>query len=363
MKKIGILTFHNVPNYGACLQAFALKKYLNRFTSENVSVLDFRCKGNSQEYSPENYIKKLCYSKNIIKSMLKKVLFSLFAKKQYCEKYKKFEAFKKTQLTIAPYTNVYEEYDYIFCGSDQIWNDDITGGFQLPYFGADKPENSRTKVCSYAASCGDIAEFSQEKKEELFSLIKNLNKISVREKNLNYALNENNIFSVNALDPTFLLSAEEYTEHFQVEEQTETGYVLEYALRPSTVLDSLAKKVAEKKGLKIKKICGYCSLKNEAGIFNAGPDDFVSLVANSDYIVTNSFHGTAFSLIFRKDFNVVLPPTRKGRVSDLLDLLNLHNRICTDCDSAVVSEILYNEVEPSLNAEIEKSKQFINDIF
>lgn len=363
MKKIGILTFHNVPNYGACLQAFALKKYLSKFTSEKVAVLDFRCKGNSQEYLPENYIKKICSSKNTVKSIVKKLLFTLFAKKQYYEKNKKFEAFKKTQLNVVPYSNVYEDYDYVFCGSDQIWNGEITGGFQLPYFGANKPENSKTQVYSYAASCGDITEFSQEKKEELFALVKNLNKISVREKNLNDELNERNVVSVNVLDPTFLLSAEEYVSHFKVEKRTEEGYVLEYALRPSPLLDLLAEKVAKEKCLKIKKICGYCSFKKETGIFNAGPDEFVSLVANSDYIVTNSFHGTAFSLIFRKDFNVVLPTARKGRISDLLNTLDLQNRICSDCKGVVTSEIRYDEVEPTLIAETEKSKQFINDIF
>ena len=363
MKKIGILTFHNVPNYGASLQAFALKKYLSKITDGSIYILDFRCRGNSEEYVPANYIKKICSSKNFIKSIVKRALFSLFSKKDYCQKHKKFENFKKTHLNITPYNNVYDEFDCVFCGSDQIWNYDITDGFQLPYFGADKPVTSETKVISYAASCGDVAEFPQEKKDELFSLVKNLNKISVREDGLNEELNKNNIASVNTVDPTFLLSAQEYLSSFEVEEKNSSKYLLEYALRPSSELDELSKKIASNKGLEFVKICGYCKIKNEQGIFNAGPKEFISLIANADYVTTNSFHGTAFSLIFKKNFNVVLPASRKGRVFDLLSTLKMQSRICEKYESADIADINYEEIEPILNEKIEKSKQFIKDVF
>lgn len=360
MKKIGILTFHNVPNYGASLQVFALKKYLSKITDGSICILDFRCRGNSEEYVPENYIKKICGSRNFIKATVKKILFSLFSKKDYCEKYQKFEKFKKKHLNVTEHKDVYRKFDYIFCGSDQIWNYDITDGFQLPYFGGDKPVSSETKVVSYAASCGDIAEFSQEKKAQLFSLVKNLDKTGVREESLNKELNKNNISSVTTVDPTFLLSAQEYLSSFEVEEKATSKYLLEYALRPSPELDALSKKIASKKGLELVKICGYCKMSNEQGIFNAGPEEFVSLIANADYVATNSFHGTAFSLIFKKNFNVVLPSARKGRIFDLLNKLELQGRISSDYESADITEIVYDKVDPILNSEIEKSKQFIS---
>ena len=291
---------------------------------------------------------------------MKQILFSLFSKKNYSQKYEKFENFKKEHLNVTEYKDVYSEFDYIFCGSDQIWNYDITDGFQLPYFGGDKPASSETKVISYAASCGDISEFPQEKKEELFSLVKNLDKTGVREDGLNKELNKNNISSVTTVDPTFLLSAQEYLSSFEVEENKASKYLLEYALRPSPELDELSKKIASNKGLELVKICGYCKMSNEQGIFNAGPEEFISLIANADYVATNSFHGTAFSLIFKKDFNVVLPSARKGRIFDLLNKLGLQGRISSDYESADIAEIVYENVEPILNDEIEKSKQFIN---
>lgn len=363
MKKIGILTFHNVPNYGASLQAFALKEYLGRVSGESVNVLDFRCRGNSEEYVPENYINKICASGNLIKSVVKRSLFILFSKKDYCQKHDKFENFKKTHLSVTAYNNAYEDYDYIFCGSDQIWNYDITDGFQMPYFGADKPEASETKVVSYAASCGDIAEFPQNKKDELFSLASKLDKIGVREDSLNEELLKRNLDSFKTVDPTFLLSAQEYIKRFGVEEKTTSKYLLEYALRPDAELDELSRRIASEKGLELVKLCGYCKMKNEQGIFNAGPEEFISLIANADYVTTNSFHGTAFSLIFRKNFNVVLPSARKGRVFDLLNKLNLHSRICENYENANTSGINYKEVEPVLNEEIDSSKEFIKDVF
>lgn len=364
MKKIGILTFHNVPNYGASLQAYALKEYIRKITNGDVAILDFRCRGNSEEYTPKNYVKKICSSNNVVKSIVKRVLFSIYSEKYYEGKHRKFEEFRNTYLDVIKYENAYEEFGFIFCGSDQIWNYGITDGFKPPYFGADKPDFSETKVISYAASCGDIAEFSIDKKQELFALVKELDKIGVREDGLNKELAENGIDSLKTVDPTFLLSAQEYKTRFNIEEsKSKKKYLLEYALLPSRELDELSNEIASKKGLEIVKLCGYYRNGNEAGIFDAGPVDFIELVANADYIATNSFHGTTFSLIFRKDFNVVLPSSRKSRIYDLLKGINLQNRICSDYKNADASAIDYKQIEPTLDSEIEASKKFINEVF
>lgn len=359
--KIGILTFHNVPNYGASLQAFALKKYLENTSDSTVNIIDYQCAGNSDEFSPKNYLKSAYTSDTKLKTAIKKCLIYLFSKKNYEIKHKKFLRFNEENLAIKPYENIYEEYDFIFCGSDQIWNYEITDGFRKPYFGLDKTESSNTRIVAFSASCGDITEFPAEKKEELFQCVKNIEYIGVREKTLEKELNDAGIQAVNTIDPTFLLTAEDYRKAFNIKDTEKKGYVLEYALRKNSELDAVAQKIATEKGLEIKKICGYVSHLSEKGIFTADPIEFLELLSGADYVVTNSFHGTSFSLIFRKNFNVVLPPSRKGRVTDLLEPLGLGNRICFDITNCDSSDIDYCESEKVLNEKKVQSKKFISN--
>ncbi len=355
---IGILTFHNVPNYGASLQAFALKKYLENATDSSVNVLDFRCPGNSDEFLPKNYLKTTYTSDNIIKTLIKKFLVYTFYKKSYEKKHRKFTAFNRDMLGVAPYEDVYNKYHIIFCGSDQIWNPRITDGFKDPYFGLDKGKCSQTVISSFSASCGDITEFTREERNELFSRVKNLECVGVREKTLVEALQEAGIEAVNTVDPTFLLTKEEYTRYFSTVNEKK-GYVLEYALRQNPALDEAAQRIAAQKGLAVKKVCGYIGITPENGIFSADPKDFIELVSGADYIVTNSFHGTAFSLIFNKDFNVVLPESRRGRVTDLLCSLGLEGRICEGAEDCDLSPVDYNEPNEIINKKINDSKRFI----
>ena len=350
--RIGILTFHWAANHGALLQGYASARYLaEQYPDSDVRII--------------NYV-PAAHKDSFLNLFRPHRPYAMLTRWKSYGKGCRLNAFRRT----LPLTTLFstssalkqhaDDFDLVFCGSDQIWNYDITDGFQAPYFGADKSEASETKVISYAASCGDIAEFPKEKKEELFSLVKNLDKIGVREDSLNEELKRNKIPCTTTLDPTFLLSAEEYLSSFDIKVKSTSKYLLEYALRPSPELDELSESIVSDKGIELIKICGYCKLKNENGLFNVGPEEFLSLIANADYVTTNSFHGTAFSLIFRKSFNVVLPSERRGRIFDLLNKLGLQGRISADYESADTTEIVYDKFESVLNREIEKSKQFIN---
>lgn len=358
MKKAGILTFHNVPNYGAVLQAYALKTYLEKEYGFSVSILDFQCQGNSDEFIPRNYLERLSVSSNPLKKTVKKILIKANIEKSYTEKHNKFENFRKKNLNLSEFKCEDNGCDYIFCGSDQIWNYEITGGFQPPYFGCGL-SSSKTKCISYAASCGDIENFSPENIEKMRELLKGFESISVREKNTQKKLCEMNIDSQVVLDPVFLLDKNEYIKKLGKKTSDAQNYVLEYALRPDSRLDNAAKKIASEKNIQLKKVCGYCNLRKEDGFFNAGPEDFIDLVSNAEYIVTNSFHGTAFSLVFRKDFNVCLPQLRKGRIVDLLEILNLKNRICDDENNFCSDSINYEKIETTMEEQIAFSKDFI----
>ncbi len=356
--KIGILTFHNVPNYGAALQAFALKTYLTKM-GNTVSVIDFQCPGNDSAFLPENSKKSFVASTNPIKRILKEVIYSVNIKKDYAVKWAKFENFAKKHFNISP--DDINDFDVIFCGSDQIWNPGITNGFKSKYFCSCDMGNAVS--ASYAASCGDIAEFSDEQFSEFLALIKNMDFVGVREKSLCDTLKENGIEALCTVDPTFLLSSEDYIKQLNLTKMQKPKYLLQYALQNTKELDEAAAEIAKQKGLEVIKICGYVPFKSKGkGVFNAGPQEFLQYLYNAEYIVTNSFHGVALSLIFEKDFTSSLPKSRKGRITDLLGSLSLENRILKDRNNIMTDKIDYDIVGNKLSDMISCSTDYIEKV-
>ena len=355
--KIGILTFHNVPNYGAALQAFALKTYLTK-KGNNVSVIDFQCPGNNSDFLPERRKKKFIFSNNPLKKIIKSIIYSIYVNKDYIKKWSEFEDFSNKYFNVSADNN---DFDIVFCGSDQIWNPEITKGFKPEYFCINKSE--KTVSAAYAASCGDITDFNDEQQSQFLSLVDKMDFVGVREKSLCDFLKQNGIDSLCTIDPTFLLSDEDYIKELNLGKTENAKYVLQYALQNTKELDEAAEIIAKEKGLEIIKICGYIPFNGKGnGIFNEGPKGFLQYLYNADYVVTNSFHGVALSLIFEKDFTSSLPKLRKGRITDLLDMLSLKNRILEDKNNIMTNKIDYETVNCRLKEMISDSTDYIEKV-
>lgn len=362
MKKACIFTFHNVPNYGAILQTYAMAHYIEKNFSYHVDIMDFQCKGNGSEFEPAEFIKTACRSKKKLASIYKKMMMSLYFEKGYRRKYLRFQEFKKRYLSVIPYDMTYI-YDAVILGSDQIWNPDITGGFQAEFFGQSKLIKGKTNV-AYAASCGDVSALSEAQNNDLIKYTSKLDYVGVREKSLSVFLQENGVKNTCTLDPTFLLSANEYNTLVQDESQKTDQYILVYELQKNCEMEKLAFRIAKEKNLKVRMLVGYISYakKKSYEIRDAGPAEFLSLIRNADYILTNSFHGTVFSLIYKKDFNVVLPRTRTSRVIDLLNEIGLMNRIvgANECELSF-EHIDYEAIEDSIRRIEISSKNFLRE--
>ena len=358
MKTACIFTFHNVPNYGAVLQTYALSHYVKQKLGYHVDIMDYQCVGNGCEFAPEEYIKKLVSSRKKLLSIYKKIMVSRNFKRDYEEKFYKFQQFKKNQLSEVPYNKKYE-YDAVILGSDQIWNPEITGGFQPEFFGQSDLVRSTVKV-AYAASCGDISKQTESQKAEMIKYVKVLDYIGVREKSLSDFLDAQGFKNTCTLDPTFLLSSDEYNDLIPDGSNKEKPYLLVYELQKSEDLERIAFKIANENGLAVKILTGYASYikKKSYEINNAGPIEFLSLIKNADYVLTNSFHGTAFSLIYRKSFNVVLPKTRTSRIVDLLKVIGLENRIA-DGKTLNFEPINYDLTADTLQELTEHSKRYL----
>lgn len=310
-----IVTFHCVPNYGAVLQAYGLQEYLKTVFKE-VRVLDYR---------PATLLKEY---KNINSYSLGSVVFSIWSLLPFIAKKKYFAQFEKRfNLSDVVGKNA-EDFkgltsDYLFCGSDQIWNPDVTHGFDPVYFGAFKT-NSNPKIISYAASLGKNV-FSKQELFRMKTLLEHVNVISVRETDAQDLLSKDlNIEATVVADPTILAGSEVFNP--LVKDVRYKKYLFVYTLTNNPKTLQVAKEVAKKKGLQIVQVNGNRKpfhKPNHTIINDAGPEEFLSLLYHADFVVTDSFHGTVFANMFHVPYITIPHKTRGGRMVTLLSELGM----------------------------------------
>lgn len=336
--KIAILTFHYAINYGAVLQAYATQKWLMKQGVES-EIINYVPIEQESKYNPV-MIKKNCLvdiKTKPLRSIARFVRYKLLTERQYVEKTNKFKYFLENNLKITPIIRYREEltnlnndgYDGFICGSDQIWNPEITKEFDKTYFCDFVKANTRR--IAYAASAGDTSALNQlEYKDEFFRLLNYFNTIGVREQSLSdFIVEESSIKSVVTLDPTLLLEKDDYEGITATPKQFDKEYVLVYQLARNPQANDIAMRVAKERNLEIIEVCGafYNKPHSKNIVCNAGPSELLGLIRNAAYVVTNSFHGTTLSIVFRKDFSTILSKKRNSRIVDLLESIKLENRI------------------------------------
>lgn len=254
-----------------------------------------------------------------------------------------------------------KRYDAVVCGSDQVWNPDITG-YDLSYFfdfcGSD------TKRISYAPSFGVEKlpeQFAQAAAEEL----RRFAAVSVREEE-GFALVGEMIGSTATLvlDPTFLRDraqweAEEEPYFTQCED-----YILYYPVRSTGCSWSYCEGLAERTGLKILKIGGGLkdrSTEKVRYLKDVSPGELLYLIHHAKYVVTNSFHGMALAINYRKDFFVELSSATNSRMAQLVRSFGLESRVIKDAQTALPLETDYSTTNEMLPKWKEQSLQFLRD--
>ena len=376
-KKIGILTFQKAINLGASLQTFALNKYINSLGKE-CETIDYSADKIAKSYKLIRICKPKKFVKNLIKlpeNYKKKKLFNNFIEKNV-----KLSKEKYTKENISETNKIYDKF---IVGSDQVWNYDITNDYNY-YL---KFVDDNNKRYSYAASLGNVDNIDKNK-EVIEKELKKFDLITVREKSAIDKLKTSmNVDSKLVLDPTFLLDKKEYVKIINKEDKKEEKennnnnnneennenkekYILVYFLQEPTVFD-IAKKLKKLTGYKIKAITGIVIPKNVNDvefIKNSGVENFLSLLNDAEYVVTDSFHGVALSIIFRKNLKVVLKKKNQhlnDRMTSILDLFNLKETIVDNDnteDKKLIEKIDYKKSEGKIKEEIEKSKEVVNKI-
>ena len=232
-------------------------------------------------------------------------------------------------------------------------------GFDLWYFGSD---NVQARKIAYAASMGTI-DVKDEEREVLRRHLQGFEAISVREASLKEWLASQGIEAQLVCDPVFLLEKEAWLSlaNKASEQSAYQHYILVYNLLGQTSTVDFAERLSKEKGLPIVEVNKkYVPFSNGRRYCRtARVEDFVSLVAHADYVVSNSFHGVALSLIFQKQFFAVGMGARAGRVTSLLDSLRITERY-TDIWRDV-APIDYTAVKPLLEDMVRSSQEFIED--
>ena len=363
--KIGILTFHFAHNYGAMLQAYALSTKL-RNMGYNAEIIDYRLEyiyTYTERVSFEKlYIQYVKRGDNSFKAFLK-VVKNFYSVNHKTESWYRFEDFldntlvKSTRCSKKDFANM--QYDYVICGSDQIWNGTLTGGLDPVYFGEGFP--AQCKILTYAASNGHNEILDKDK--PLFTkLIKNISNISVREKGLHDNLTAIGIKNTCVLDPIFLLDKDEWKKI--AIKPIESDYVLSYSFSESPNYFRKAEQLAEKLGKQL--VCFTFRKKKDAPksvvhYYVGGPKEFLGYFCNANYIITNSFHGTAFSILFEKNFVCVPPLLRRERLDSVLQSFQISNNVIEDEETlpVLIPIINYERVKERLDSLRRYSLEYI----
>ena len=348
MKKVGIITIVNVNNYGAELQAFATfrKLQLMGYNAEIINYLyykDWRYIDSkmSRSFNSMSIKGKIIYfAKYRVASFVLNKILPLICKdvKQRIANFNSFHQhntrFSKLYKSMKDLYTDTPIYDVYMVGSDQVWNPNASSSIEH-YFLTFAPHSALT--VSYASSFG-VSKIENNSIANLIKLgLSSIKTISVRvSSGVNLVKELTGRTAQLVCDPTLLLNKSEWTMFMKPVSNMPQRYVLIYQLSESDAIVKLATRIGKQEQIPVYRICKRAfKVKKDKGvvnILNAGPSEFLSLITNASFIITNSFHGTAFSINFDVPFYTVVSAKKKNnnRMESLLDYVGLGKRIVKD---------------------------------
>lgn len=363
-KKVGIITQHRVVNYGSVLQTYALQEKIKEL-GYDCEIIDYY----PERFTPLGMLKRIKNKGEIFrKSLLIRTVARIVIIPSYIMRFHMFFRFINNHISMTSNTYKSEKdleteifnYDIFCTGSDQVWNYGWNEKIEYPYFLAFAPDSAR-KI-SYAASFGKST-LDPKEISETTRLLKRYDAISLRELSGVRIIEGLGIKdSVNVLDPTLLLTGEEWRK-ISSKKYHGDEYILIYNLNRNPKIDSYAKELSNLTGLEIRYLSYQLHefYKDGKMFCNSKVEDFLALIDGAQYVITDSFHATAFSLNFNKEFVIVYPEKYSTRLQSILEILGLTDRVAkNEKDMSVVeSKIDYEHVNKVLEAERRKSLEWL----
>lgn len=367
--KIKTITCHDVYNYGASLQAYALQKYLIN-QGHDVEIINYKPEYLNRTYNfwyvPQSS-KWYTYTKNNSFFHLLYAIryirgnFGTWRRKAPFDKFTKntlkcTRRFKTYQDLLA---NAPDSQCYI-AGSDQIWNCAMQNGHD-PAFYLDFGKKDAIRL-SYAASLA-VKSVPEDHKPFLLKQLAKFQAISVRESSGKAILDEINVNSEVVCDPVYLLSKNEWEDFAGSIPLIKKRYLLVYHLYLEHFdLEKRARELAKLYNLEIVSVNDQHEIDYATiNVSNAGPIEFVNLFKFAEFVVTDSFHGTSFSIILNKNFYAYYSPKKSGisRLIDLLAAIGIPERL----NSSIMNleDIDWSTVNDRINNLVQKGKSFLNN--
>lgn len=344
MKKVGIVTFHYADNYGAVLQTWALYKVINSFGDCKAEVVNFIPK--KMWYKPYSNTEE--------------------AYEKIMEKRKFFYDFLTDKLGVeGPILDKVEDesFDYFVVGSDQVWN--FSFGFNQDYEYLLPNVSSGVHKVSYAASIGLSAEAAKKYDEVYRRYLKDFEFVSLREsEQLDYIneITDNKCCCV--VDPTLLLDKDDYEELVDENPGCDEPYIFLFWIHDHDIFKGieLANTISRKYNLKVvhslKSVKKYTFANEAEYMFYSSPGQFLSYIKHADFVITNSYHASIFSIHFEKPFYSFVIPSMRSRFVELSEAYDIGDRIVdgylpydkvnTKVDFANVKEKIKNKREQSM---------------
>lgn len=347
--KIGIISIHALRNnFGSVLQSYALYRFLKEHGHKVIII----------NYMPQ-YFRTAAGLWGKIKLLLTNLCFFY----PYIKRKKRFDEF----ILSSPMTKEYRDFnelknnppqaDCYIAGSDQLWNPTFPCGrddaFYLSF------TDSRNKM-AYSTSIG-TASLCDSDYDRIIKKISNFKYVSVREKlSCEKLIQHGRTDTRHVCDPVFLLTQEQYRALYAFKPREK--YIFVYAVEKDEKLEKVVNILADKFKCEVITVGGF--RRKSRGYFPRwiGPKEFLGFLDNAEFVVVSSFHGTAFSLIFEKQFVVVPPRQNSLRLESILDIAGLQDRMVLDSveiDDILQRSINYNIVTRRLAKHIEDSKEFL----
>jgi len=366
MKYIGQVSYNinsNFTNYGSALQSWALSQMIDKFGASmgiQSKLIDY-CPKVLEDCDILNPFKRMWDTDEESRRMVELTMPAIK------ENYKKFENFftnrfrrTKRKYTDDNFNDVVndEGISGFVCGSDTIFCINEFKGFVEGYYA--NFDCMRGKSVSYAASFGD-PRFTEQDYLTLNERLQNFKALGIRENNMfPYVKDHVNVRVERTIDPTLLAEASLY-ESLIAEPQMEEKYILLYSRRYNKSMEQYAEKMANEKGLKLVEI-SIRAINAEKGHimrYDAGVEEFLSLVKHAECVITNSFHGVIFAVQLRTPFYCFSREQGDTKIGEILDLFGLKNHIMVDGTEAVPDKIDFDDVHSRIAEARKESEDYL----
>ncbi|WP_411826041.1 polysaccharide pyruvyl transferase family protein [Luteolibacter sp. AS25] len=366
--KIGILTFHFSDNFGALLQAYGLREYLRSLghEAEFVNYQPAHVEGGGKiriGLSKQAAVSNLKVAYMAVSGVMQKLLTS--------EKTRRgIDSFQKKNLgvvgeavtTIEEVPKLADGFEVLICGSDQIWNPSDQFGIDPAYFLGF--ESTAKRKVSYAPSFGS-GSLDARYRDEVTVLLRGLDGISVREESAVELVNELIEYTpVCVPDPTFLV--DDYKALIG-EGTPKKDHIFAYILRSSQDIHPMCDALSGKLGVPVRSAWNpYRRWKDFGEGIEGGPTEWLQELADSKFVITNSFHGTVFSILMNRPFIAARLPGAKaklsGRLENLLEKVGLSDRLVTAGDIWECLAIAEKDIDwDAVNAKVSGMRQIGRD--